>query len=99
VIAEVEDPFAVIDAGEAEIVEVEADTAPGENWTVGLPLVIAEPAIVPDTVAVPVVVELVNVAEYEPLPLSVTALSEPSVVESVTVPPVETRLFPFASFA
>jgi hypothetical protein len=31
VIAEVDVPFAVIDAGEAEIVEVEADTAPGEN--------------------------------------------------------------------
>jgi hypothetical protein len=29
VIAEVEVPFAVIDAGEAEIVVVEADTAPG----------------------------------------------------------------------
>jgi hypothetical protein len=99
VIAEVEDPVAVIDAGEAEIVVVEADTAPGENWTVGLPLVIAEPPIVPDTEAAPVVVELVSVAEYEPLLLLVTALSEPSVVKSVTVPPVEVRLFPFASFA
>jgi hypothetical protein len=29
VIDEVDDPFAVIEAGEAEIVEVEADTAPG----------------------------------------------------------------------
>jgi hypothetical protein len=99
VIAEVDVPFAVIDAGEAEIVEVDADIAPGENWTVGLPLVIAEPPIVPDTVAVPVVVELVSVAEYDPLLLLVTALSEPAVVESVTVPPLETRLFPFASFA
>jgi hypothetical protein len=95
---EVEDPFAVIDAGDAEIVEVDADTAPGVNDTdVGTPIV--EPAIVPDTVAVPAVVELVSVAEYEPLPLLVTALSEPSVVESTTVPPVEVRLFPFASFA
>jgi hypothetical protein len=33
VIAEVEDPFAVIEAGDAEIVVVEADTAPGENCT------------------------------------------------------------------
>jgi hypothetical protein len=99
VIAEVDVPFAVIEAGEAEIVEVEADTAPAENWTVGLPLVIAEPAIVPDTVAVPEVVELVSVAEYEPLPLSVTALSEPLLVLRATAPPLEVRLFPFASFA
>jgi hypothetical protein len=46
-----------------------------------------------------VVVELVSVAEYEPLLLLVTAPSEPSVVESVTVPPLAVRLFPFASFA
>jgi hypothetical protein len=51
------------------------------------------------TEAVPEVVELVSVAEYDPLLLLVTALSEPSVVESVTVPPLETRLFPFASLA
>jgi hypothetical protein len=99
VIADVDVPFAVIDAGDAEIVVIEADAAPGENCTVGLPLVIAEPAIVPDTVAVPAVVELVSVAEYDPLLLLVTALSEPSVVESVTVPPLAVRLFPFASFA
>jgi hypothetical protein len=99
VIAEVEDPSAVIDAGEAEIVVVEADTAPGENWTVGSPLVIAEPPIVPETVAVPAVVELVSVAEYEPSPLSVTALRVPAVVDSVTVPPLEVRSFPFASVA
>jgi hypothetical protein len=98
VIEDVDVPFAVIDAGDAAIVVVEADTAPGVNDTdVGTPIV--EPAIVPDTEAVPVVVELVNVAEYDPLLLSVTALSEPSVVESTTVPPLETRLFPFASFA
>jgi hypothetical protein len=96
---EVEDPFAVIEAGDAEIVEVEADTAPGENWTVGLPLVIVEPAIVPDTVAVPAVVELVSVAEYDPLLLLVTALRVPAVVASVTVEPPEVTLFRFASFA
>jgi hypothetical protein len=39
------------------------------------------------------------VAEYDPLLLLVTALSVPAVVDSVTVPPLEVRLFPFASFA
>jgi hypothetical protein len=99
VIDDVEDPFAVIDAGDAEIVVIEADTAPGENCTVGLPLVIAEPAIVPDTVAVPAVVELVSVAEYDPLLLSLTALRVPAVVASVTVKPPDATLFPLASFA
>jgi hypothetical protein len=33
---EVDDPLAVIDAGEAEIVVVEADTAPGTNDTEAL---------------------------------------------------------------
>jgi hypothetical protein len=63
VIVEVEEPSAAIDANCEEIVVVEADTAPGVNDTVGLALVITEPAIVPDTVAVPVAVELFNVAE------------------------------------
>jgi hypothetical protein len=99
VIVEVEDPSAVIDADEAEIVVLEADTPPGVNCTVGLPVVIVELSIVPDTVAVPVVVELFSVAVYVPLLLSVTALSVPSVVESVTFAPPDVTLFPFASCA
>jgi hypothetical protein len=36
VIVEVDDPFAVIDAGDAEIAVVEADTAPGAKDTEAL---------------------------------------------------------------
>jgi hypothetical protein len=95
---EVDDPLAVIDAGEAEIVVVEADTAPGTNDTEAL-WPIAEPAIVPDTVAEPLVVALVSVAEYVPSLLLVTDPSEPDVVERTTVPPLEVRLLPLASVA
>jgi hypothetical protein len=50
-------------------------------------------------VAVRAVVELVSVAEYEPSPLSVTALSEPAAVESMIVAPPAASLFPLASLA
>jgi hypothetical protein len=98
VTVEVEEPFAVTDAGEAEIVVFEADTAPGVSDTdVGTP--IAEPAIVPVIDAEPDVVPLVNVAVYVPLLLFVTDPSDPRLVESTTVPPLAVRLLPFASFA
>jgi hypothetical protein len=98
VTVEVEDPFAVIDPGEAAIVVVGADTAPGVNDTdVGTP--IAVPAIVPVIAAEPVVVPLVNVAVYVPLLLFVTDPSDPKLVDRTTVPPLEVRLLPFASFA
>jgi hypothetical protein len=99
VTVEVEDPFAVIDAGEAEMVVVGADSAPGVKDTVGFvfPLMLVPP-IVPDTVAEPVVV-LFSVAEYVPLLLSVTALSVPRVLDSTTVAPPDVSAFPFASFA
>jgi hypothetical protein len=98
VTVEADDPFAVIDAGEAEIVVVEADTPPGVNDTdVGLP--IAVPPIVPVIEAEPVVVGLVSVAEYVPLALSVTELRLPRVVDRTTVPPLEVKLLPLASFA
>jgi hypothetical protein len=61
VTVEVDDPFAVIDAGEAEMVVVGADTAPGASDTdVGTP--IAEPPIVPVIAAEPDVVPLVRIA-------------------------------------
>jgi hypothetical protein len=64
VIVEVADPFAPIDAREAEMVVFGADAAPGVNETVGFAFpVMLVPPIVPDTVAEPVVVGLVNVAE------------------------------------
>jgi hypothetical protein len=50
-------------------------------------------------VAVRAVVELVSVAEYDPSPLSVTALIEPAVVVSVTVAPPDVSLFRLASLA
>jgi hypothetical protein len=55
--------------------------------------VIVEPPSFPEMIASPGVVELVKVAEYDPLLLSVTAVKVPAVVESVTVPPLEVRLF------
>jgi hypothetical protein len=99
VTVEVADPFAETDAGEAEIVEVEADTTPGVNDTVGfaVPLMLVPP-IVPDTVAEPVVV-LASVAVYVPLALSVTELSVPRVLDNATVAPPEVSLLLFASFA
>jgi hypothetical protein len=98
VIVEADDPFAVTDVGETEIVVFEADTAPGVNdTTVGTPIVV--PAIVPVIAADPVVVPLVNVAVYVPLALFVTDPSDPRLVDRTTVPPVEVKLLPFASFA
>jgi hypothetical protein len=98
VTVEVEDPVAEIDAGDAEIVVVEAATAPGMSDTdVGLP--IAVPPIVPVIEAEPVVVGLVSVAEYVPSLLLLTAPSEPELVDRTTVPPLEVKLLPLASFA
>jgi hypothetical protein len=98
VTVEVEDPLAVIDAGDAEIVVFEADTAPGVKDTeAGLPIEV--PPMVPDTVAEPVVVGLVNVAVYVPLLLFVTDPSDPRLVDRTTVPPLEVKLLPLASFA
>jgi hypothetical protein len=98
VIVEVDDPFAVTDAGDAEIAVVEDDTPPGVNDTdVGLP--IAVPAIVPVIEAEPLAIPLVSVAVYVPLLLFVTEPSEPRLVERTTVPPLEVRLLPLASFA
>lgn len=59
----------------------------------------ALPASVPDTVAVPAVVDEVSVAEYVPLLLFVTADKVPRVVDSTTVPPETVRLLPNASLS
>jgi hypothetical protein len=99
VIVEVDDPSAVIEPGDAEIVDVAPDAAPGAKVTNASPLVIALPSIVPLTSAVPDVVELVNVAVYVPSPISVTPVSEPAVELSVTASPPEVSSFPLASSA
>jgi hypothetical protein len=70
---------------------------PGANSTVAVS-VIATVFSVPVTVAVPAVVDDVNVAEYVPSRLSVTAPSVPASVTSATVSPPAVRLLPFASF-
>ena len=62
VMVEVLLPLAVILVGEALITVCATLTAPGINVTVALPPPMATPPMVPDTVAVPVVVLLVNVA-------------------------------------
>jgi len=97
VIVDVLEPFAVIDVGDALIVEVAVEAAPTVNVTVASSA-IALPFRVPVTVAVPATVDDVKVAEYVPLLLSVTEPSVPEVVASVTVAPPVVRLFPFASF-
>jgi hypothetical protein len=99
VIVEVDDPSAAIEPGEAEIVDVAPDAAPGAKVTSASPLVIGLPSIVPLTSAVPDVVELVNVAVYVPSPISVTPVSEPAVELKRTVSPPEVSSFPFVSSA
>jgi hypothetical protein len=95
---DVDAPSATMLVGDAVIVDVAADAVPGVNSTVAVS-VIATPLSVPVTVAVPAVVDDVNVAEYVPSPLSVTAPSVPASVASATVSPPAVRLLPFASFS
>jgi len=54
----------------------------------------ADPLMVPVTVAVPGAVDEVSVAEYVPSPLSVTGPSRPRVVGRLTVAPPVIRSFP-----
>ncbi len=61
VIVEVVTPSAVIEVGDAVMVDVAAAAGPGVNVTVALS-VMADELTVPVTVAVPVVVAEVNVA-------------------------------------
>jgi hypothetical protein len=89
-------PFAVIDVGEAVIVDVAVDAVPTVNVIVASS-VIALPFNVPVIVAVPATVDDVKVAEYVPLLLSVTEPGVPEVVESATVAPPVVKLFPNAS--
>jgi len=90
-------PFAVMDVGEAVIVDVAVEAVPTVNVTVASS-VIALPFSVPVIVAVPATVDDVKVAVYVPLLLSVTEPSVPDVVESATVAPPLVKLFPLASF-
>ena len=92
------DPLAVMDVGEAVMVDVAVLAAPGVNATTSLS-VIATPPRVPVIVELPAVVEEVNVAVYVPFPLSVMEESDPEVVPSATVAPPAVRLFPFVSFS
>ena len=96
------DPEATVSA-ETLIVEVTADAPAGVTVTVGIVDVIAEPPIVAENVFdVPDRVP-VNVAEYVPLLLFVTADNVPVLVPPatarVTTPPEAVRLLPAASFA
>ena len=81
----------------AVIVDV-ATSAPPVKATVAVS-VMAVPANVPLIVAVPAVVVEVSVVVYVPSPLSVTILSVPKSVLSVTVPPLVVILFPFTSLS
>ena len=71
VIVDVLLPSAVMLVGDAEIVDVVADAAPGVRVTVASSVIDAA-LTVPVTSAVPVVVGDVSVAVYVPSPLSVT---------------------------
>ena len=90
-------PLAVIDVGDAVIVEVVALAAPGTNATVSSS-VIDVPPTVPVITELPAVVDEVRVAVYVPLPLSVTEESVPNVLLKVTVAPPVVRLLPLTSF-
>ena len=90
-------PLAVIEVGEAVMVEVAALAVPGMKETISLS-VIDTPPTVPVIVDVPVVVAEVKVALYVPLLLSAIVDSVPSVLLNVTVAPPLVRLFPLASF-
>jgi len=96
VIAEVLAPFATTVVGLAVTVDVESEAAPGTKSTLAV-LVSALPFSVPETVAVPALVEEVSVAAYVPSPLSTTAVSVPRVVARATVPADVPTSFPFES--
>jgi hypothetical protein len=98
VIVDVLVPFAVMDVGDAVIVDCARLGAPAVNVTVAV-AVTALPLRVPEIVALPATVGDVNIAEYIPLLLSVTLPRVPAVVPSATVPPLAVRLLPFASFS
>jgi hypothetical protein len=86
-----------IEDGLALIVVLGALNDPVKTTEIGFPMVV--PAMVPVMFTNPTVVEAVNVAMYVPLPLSVTLPTDPDVVLSITVPPLEVRLLLFASLA
>ena len=86
-------PLAVIEVGEAVMVEVAALAVPGMKETISLS-VIDTPPTVPVIVDVPVVVAEVKVALYVPLLLSAIVDSVPRVLLNVTVAPPLVRLFP-----
>src|SRR5207237_998337 len=102
-----EEPVSTLtDVGEAVIVEVAPDAAPGVKVTdacawIALPLLTAAPPNVATKTPDPVEVGAVTVAVYVPFALSVTALIKPVPADLVivTVDPPVVRLFPFASFA
>ena len=90
-------PFAVIEDDAAVMVDVAALIGPATNVTTSLSE-IEEPPNVPVIVAVPEVVDDVNVAVYVPLALSVTEDNVPFVVDRTgTHAPAER--FPCASFS
>ena len=91
-------PFAVIDAGAAVIVDVDALAAPGANVTVSLS-VIAVPPTVPLMVALPAVVDEVSVTVYVPSPLSVTELNVPELAVNTGKHAPLVRLAPFSSLS
>lgn len=91
------DPFAVMDVGDAVIVDCAMLAAPTVNVTIASS-VIEEPFNVPVIVPEPTDVGDVNTAVYVPFALSVTLPSVPAVVFRTTVPPLEVRLLLFASF-
>ena len=90
-------PLAVIEVGEAVMVEVAALAVPGMKETISLSVIDTAPSV-PVIVDVPVVVAEVKVALYVPLLLSAIVDSVPSVLLNVTVAPPLVRLFPLASF-
>jgi len=97
VMVEVLAPFAVIDVGEAVMVDVAILAVPGLNVITSLSRMATLPTV-PVMVEFPAVVEEVKVAVYVPFPLSVTVLRVPAVAANVTVAPPVVTLLPLASF-
>lgn len=93
VIVEAAAPSAVSEPDDAVTVDVVTLAVPGVNVTDAID-VNELPSSVPEIAAEPAAVEEVNVAEYVPLLLFVTAESVPRVVESAMVPEPVVRLFP-----
>ena len=91
-------PFAVMEVGEAVMVDVVALATPGTKATTSLS-VMATPPTVPVKVEFPVVMDEVKVAVYVPFPLSVTDDIVPRVLLTVTVAPPVVRLFPLTSLS